>query len=459
MNIKRPIPSVPKLVSELTSELTLELRPMHGTLLAVFCLIFVFTSCATSLGDMAGRPRTLTEPLGICHAGKKGDWEHTLLSSVGAAWTRQDVDWETVEPRPGEFDFSDFDSRLAAAEAAGLKMLAILDYDTPWIHESPDGKVLISEDQLPHWLNFVEQVVTRYGSRVAAYEIWNEPNFPVFWTGTDEEFFTLTRETVRLIKRLRPDMPVAAGSIMYHPVMGGPSFLDRLLESGAADLADVISIHTYGLSPTILGERAGDALKKIRAAGFEGSLWVTETGVPTGGFYPHAVAPGKQGSFMVKTLITSWAAGADKVFIYTMFDSHPLGEAPGGTSSEGFFGLYGKNGTAKTGALALERLAPVLSGASRFSPDRLDTSSGTVGLAEMYVFETADGRVLLAAWSVFGRPLVLPRGFSRIDSIYRTADSAELPAGDTEFHLGPEPVIILGEASGGVGLIHTRGSD
>jgi beta-glucosidase/6-phospho-beta-glucosidase/beta-galactosidase len=44
---------------------------------------------------------------------------------------------------------------------------------------------------MDYWRTFVRAVATRYKGQIEAYEIWNEPNLKMFWTGSVEQLVTI----------------------------------------------------------------------------------------------------------------------------------------------------------------------------------------------------------------------------------------------------------------------------
>jgi hypothetical protein len=141
-----------------------------------------------------------------------GDFE--LLDELGVTWQRRTCRWGGLELRPGEWNFSSWDRYVDDSKAAGKKLIAILAYDTPWIHKGKNVRDTIGSQELPHYLNYVETVVTRYKGRIDAYEIWNEPNMlNRFWKGSDKDFFTMTIATAQVIRRIDPDARILAGSL------------------------------------------------------------------------------------------------------------------------------------------------------------------------------------------------------------------------------------------------------
>jgi xylan 1,4-beta-xylosidase len=117
----------------------------------------------------------------------------------------------------------------------------------------------------------VAYLVERYGLeevRRWAFEVWNEANLEVFWSGTREEYLELYDVTARAVKGV--DASLAVGG----PASAAVGWLDELLAhtraSGAA--VDFLSTHTYGNAPMDLRPIAG-------RHGYDGlPLWWTEWG-------------------------------------------------------------------------------------------------------------------------------------------------------------------------------------
>jgi xylan 1,4-beta-xylosidase len=58
-------------------------------------------------------------------------------------------------------------------------------------------------------------LVARYGvAEVRSWflEVWNEPNLPFFWSGTQDEYFELYRHAAQAVKSVDPDIPVGGPS-------------------------------------------------------------------------------------------------------------------------------------------------------------------------------------------------------------------------------------------------------
>ncbi|MDQ2822687.1 MAG: cellulase family glycosylhydrolase [Pseudomonadota bacterium] len=88
-----------------------------------------------------------------------------------------------------------------------------------------------------HW-------VERYGIEEVAqwyFEVWNEPNLPAFWTGTQEQYFALYAASVQAIKRVDARLRVGG------PATAGNAWIPEFQQYCAAHQlpADFISTHYY----------------------------------------------------------------------------------------------------------------------------------------------------------------------------------------------------------------------
>ena len=108
-----------------------------------------------------------------------------VTGATDTKWLREEIDWATMEPQPGVFDFSYYDHFMQLAAQRGLHILAVL-YDTPsWAGPAYNA---IPADPTA-FAQYVAAVVGRYGSGgsfwaqnptlspspITAWELWNEP--------------------------------------------------------------------------------------------------------------------------------------------------------------------------------------------------------------------------------------------------------------------------------------------
>src|SRR6266567_2150262 len=115
-----------------------------------------------------------------------------LLREAGVSWIRQELPWEQIEPvakgqttdpNSGTSTWAKFDDIVDRASGSGMQVMLRLDTSPRWAlpADALDGR---SPPVDPHdYFDFVGQVAARYRGRVAAYQVWNEPNLSSEWGG------------------------------------------------------------------------------------------------------------------------------------------------------------------------------------------------------------------------------------------------------------------------------------
>jgi xylan 1,4-beta-xylosidase len=124
-----------------------------------------------------------------------------------------------------------------------------------------------------------DHLVDRYGIdevETWAFEVWNEPNLVVFWSGSQDEYLRLYDESARAVKsvddRLRVGGPSTAASEWIETLTAHAD--------GAGVPLDFITTHTYGNLPL-------DTRPSLERHGYKGiPVWWTEWGVGSTHFGP-----------------------------------------------------------------------------------------------------------------------------------------------------------------------------
>jgi xylan 1,4-beta-xylosidase len=180
------------------------------------------------------------------------------------------------------FDFAGVDSLYDQLLEIGVRPVVELSFMPAAIARDPDATVfgyrgIISPpSDWAEWYGVVQalaaHLVERYGIDEVvtwAFEVWNEPNLEVFWTGSKQDYLRLYDEAATAIK-----------SVDARLLVGGPSTAaDEWIEDLAAHAEqaglplDFVTSHTYGNLPL-------DARPSLRRHGFGASpVWWTEWGV------------------------------------------------------------------------------------------------------------------------------------------------------------------------------------
>ena len=413
-------------------------------------LAAAFLSCASAPEpDLLAERDIPVDFAGIVHAGgTRTRKEYAYLDYLGARWLLHTFYWESIEVEDGEWDFLSYDALVDRAKAEGKKILGVLAYDTWRLHDDKNARRYIPPEKLPGFLDYVRETVSRYRGRVDAWCIWNEPNF-IFWNGTKEEFFELARQTAGAIREVDPEVIILGGAF-NRGVLGLPEdFIRGLFESGAMEQADGVAFHPYELNPPRTARLYDQFRDIVDDYGFGDKIWLTETGYPTGGWYPTAVSEKKFPAYVVKTVTLLAARGAQKLLWYQLFDPHKRKQG----NSEDFFGLVRSRREYRSkGAEAFRLCAVFLPGTTYYAQYPL--RENIPDSLRAFYFEGNGGGVLI----LWNEGLAAPRvrldlpgtGHLRHDPV--SGDAAALPA-DAVVKAGSTPVFITwqgGFASGGI---------
>ena len=226
-----------------------------------------------------------------------------------AQMTRVDVGWASLQER-GPNDWSSYhlgrlDRLVAAANARGISLLLTFMHTPCWAASAPGvGQAGLrrrvvgprrdraTRPPTPRaYANALAFLAARYGDKVAAWEVWNEPNHPDFWHSSDQarDYVRLLKAAYPAVKAANPRATVIGGALSTsdHP------FTQRLYALGVKGSFDAFSVHPYSDDLSPLDTRPGaDArysfvrgVPKIRetmlANGDSRPLWLTESGWTT----------------------------------------------------------------------------------------------------------------------------------------------------------------------------------
>jgi Glycosyl hydrolase family 10 len=256
-----------------------------------------------------------------------------LAHEANVRWVRLGVYWQTVEPQPGQLDWSRSDALVAKARQQQLNVLAVLGYATWWSNRAPAGALGDPTRNPPGddaaWLRYVTSVVQRYQGQIHTWEVWNEPDLPHFWGGTPAEYAHLLALTYTTIKNLDPGATVVLGGLGFHDFEGQlpDEFLVSILNDPAYPAGryfDVASIHHFGSTDQAI-ERLNLLRTRLTEAGIgDRPIWITETGQasdPELTYAPDFAGLDGQAAWLRLMLPTLVGLGVEKVFWFQLFDS------------------------------------------------------------------------------------------------------------------------------------------
>ncbi len=231
---------------------------------------------------------------------------YDTIKKAGFKWVRVLALWPNVERSGPTPDWTFPDQIVTDASSHGFSILLLAQNVPQWAHCAPVGPnctyaagcptadctptsctssgLTVAPHNFCYFYNFMKAAVTHYGTQVAAFELWNEPNLPEFWTsGVTEYQSKILNPGIHAVQDAR-----AAGGFSPAYVVAPSTYSDK--SSGAIDIdqwvsgytagIDVFSIHAYGSETTqITAQSNANAWCQGHINCLQ--FWVTEGGFST----------------------------------------------------------------------------------------------------------------------------------------------------------------------------------
>jgi Cellulase (glycosyl hydrolase family 5) len=266
--------------------------------LALFVLVLSLTCWLPAAGYASVRGRATSVPpltgvniasLSNVADGPYAEAEIAAAQKLHARVVRVEVAWSKLEPSGPMLDataLTGMDRLVAAASAAGIRVIVIADSTPCWASSAPASLLRRCNPRragranawpprhAAGYASFVAFLAQRYGTKLAAIEIWNEPDQinQLYFAGPHKavRYAAILKAAYRAIKQADPHVPVLAGSI----VGSNGVFLRALYAAGIKGYYDGLAVHYYTL---VL-----DAVRAIHRVQLENGdsapLWLDEFG-------------------------------------------------------------------------------------------------------------------------------------------------------------------------------------
>jgi polysaccharide biosynthesis protein PslG len=220
----------------------------------------------------------------------EADREIATARALHAQVVRVAVPWSVLEPRgPGQVEpraLAFLDRLVGDAAASGIRVILTADSTPCWASSAPapllrrcvPGGASKANAWPPldpsTYASFVAYLAARYGTRLAAIEVWNEPDQSNedYLAGPEkpQRYAAILRAAYPAIKQAAPSVPVLAGSL----VGSNGVFLRALYAAGIKGYYDGLAVHFYNLT---LGSLRAIHETQL-AAGDTKPLWLDEFG-------------------------------------------------------------------------------------------------------------------------------------------------------------------------------------
>jgi polysaccharide biosynthesis protein PslG len=218
------------------------------------------------------------------------DHEIAVARTLHAGVVRAGIPWSVLEPvGPGQISpraLAFTDRLVSDATAAGIRVIMIVDSTPCWATTAPAslmrgcvGGLANSANAWPPrdpsaYAAFAAYLAARYGTQLAAIEIWNEPDQSnqLYFAGPEkpQRYAAIVRAAYPAIKAANPLVTVIAGSL----VGSNGAFLRALYAAGIKGYYDGLAVHFYNL--VLASVRS---IREVQVAnGDSKPLWLDEFG-------------------------------------------------------------------------------------------------------------------------------------------------------------------------------------
>jgi hypothetical protein len=254
---------------------------------------------------------------------------------VGASWVRlwdAGVSWAQMEPTQGNIDFSKLRASIESAERSGARVLYVLG-DTPgWANGGKPGNIAPTSNDSA--LSFIGALKNEFGSRIGAYEVWNEGNLPTYWTGSQRQLAELTKGMKDVIGGTSLLLAASTGTRATNAfVTNYGDYLDSLKALGWP--VDGYTVHSYPVASAGPVERVGElgqfkTMLALRGAPVK-PIWDTELNYGLAGLGEgvRRIDDATGAAYIAQSFIQSIQYGIDVTYWYMW------------TGTRGYFDLLG----------------------------------------------------------------------------------------------------------------------
>ena len=261
------------------------------------------------------------------------------MQALGVSAIRVELYWHDVAPRPNSaakpkldatnpasYAWGQYDAVLAEAQRLHWQVLLTLTAPAPRWATSNHKAPYVTRPDPADFEHFMTAVARHYGSQVALYSIWNEPNHPKFWPPAPDagEFIALLSEVAAALWKQSADASLVTGGLSTIDdrfLSALVPALDSLAKHGSLGLG----LHPYRNTPpeSVVSdlERVGLLREDGRAATPGGvRVWLTVCGYCRG---TRGVGPLHQAEWVPRIPLVGAALDVPLTVLYTLRDNGP----------------------------------------------------------------------------------------------------------------------------------------
>jgi hypothetical protein len=214
---------------------TVTARSTRVSVALAACLCCVIVS-------IAGAPAVRAAEPGVNLIGTTAGQQSANVAALGTHWVRMFATWPDLEPQRGTFApnwIASYEQTFRSLPAGTKVLLDVVG--------TPEWETGSNNEHTPpanpyDYAAFVAGLARQFGTRVSAYEVWNEEDSPNWWAGgpNPAAYAQLLKVTYPAIKAADPSATVVLGGLTGNDY----EFLEGVYQAGGKGSFDAVGVHT-----------------------------------------------------------------------------------------------------------------------------------------------------------------------------------------------------------------------
>ncbi|MBN1936057.1 MAG: O-antigen ligase family protein [Anaerolineae bacterium] len=177
------------------------------------------------------------------------------LAALRFYWLRQRMNWREIEPEPGQYNWSVWDTIVDAARRHHLGLITVLDDPPDWaLRQRPYSLPCVPPIDEQAYARFAAAVAARYGNTIDHYQVWDEPNLSRRWGNSHVAacgYATLLHAAYPAIHAADPTAWVLGGALAPTQAPGPDNlndltYLRQLYALDGDAYFDILAVKPYG---------------------------------------------------------------------------------------------------------------------------------------------------------------------------------------------------------------------
>ena len=233
------------------------------------------------------------------------------------------IAWPEIQPERDTWKFELIDKAVKLSEEHNVELVINIGLSPQWAAARPKDKsgygekLTASEPKnIEDWKAYVRTLAERYKGKIRYWEIWNEPDMRLFFSGSTKSMVELTKTAYEILKEVDPENMIISPPVTGYLVL--IPWLKSYFRDGGGDYIDIIGTHFYVWFKSNDPEKVVSTINMIKEYanefGIKGKpIWDTECGFKQQNVTNEDLAMG----YIARLAIVQWYYGVERVMYYS----------------------------------------------------------------------------------------------------------------------------------------------